>query len=83
MEVRERIPTQRTDQAKNDEKVKIEIVSIRPEWELDNLDPDYVDGAHKWRVVIDPGEQMELTAHYDINIPSNTEVAGGNNREAE
>ena len=83
MEVRERIPTQRTDQTKNDEKVKIEIVSIRPKWELDNLDPYYVDGAHKWRVVIDPGEQMELTVHYDINIPSNTEVAGGNNREAE
>jgi hypothetical protein len=83
LEVRERIPTNRTDRLKSDEKVKIDIVTIQPEWEAFDQAPDYIDGAYRWCLGLDPGERIELKAEYEINIPSSTEVVGGNNREAE
>lgn len=83
LEIRERIPTHPPDQVKGDEKVKIEIGSVQPPWKSDNQAPDYIDGAYKWELQLEPGEESELNLEYDISIPSNTEVVGGNNREAE
>jgi|GEM_PF-3235773 len=83
LEIRERIPTKPGDQDKIDEKVKIEIGSVVPEWTSFDQDPAVLDGGYRWTVELKRGEERSFEVDYDIRIPSNMEIPDGNNREAE
>ncbi len=83
LEVRERIPVRPDDQGKAEEKVKIELTKTEPVWERYEEETDYLRGGYRWKLSLAAGEKTKLLAEYDIQIPSNTEIPDGNNREAE
>ena len=82
VEVRERIPTNLRDQSRIDEKVKIRVESSEPEWRAFEQDENLIDGGYCWSLNLDPSEKVNLQGVYKIDIPSNHEISGGNNREA-
>lgn len=78
-EVRERIPHPAPDA-----EVVIEEVEVTPAWE------EYTQverrqvllGGRVWNLEINPGEQVDLLAHYVVKIYANNEITGGNRRES-
>lgn len=83
LEVRERIPVRPPDQGKAEEKVKIEVTRTEPPWERYEEEKEYLRGGYRWKLSLAAGGKTKLRAEYDIQIPSNTEIPDGNNREAE
>lgn len=81
-DVRERIPHPATNA-----EVVIEEVSVSPAWENytqqeRNHGARILRAGRVWSLTIEPGEQVELLAHYVVKIYANNEVVGGNRREA-
>ena len=83
-DVRERIPHPAPDA-----EVVIEEVNVSPAWEAYDQRDRYahahaqiLQGGKVWKLTLEPGEQVELLAHYVIKIYANNEVVGGNRRES-
>jgi len=81
VEIRERIAVAPEEKSEKEEKLKIVINNVSPEWERFNQLPDYIEGGYRWRVEIEPGEKKKLKAEYEIQLPAQYEVIGGNRRE--
>lgn len=83
-DVRERIPHPAPDA-----EVVIEEVNVSPPWKrydqlerLAHAHASILEGGKVWNLTLDPGEQVELLAHYVVKIYANNEVVGGNRRES-
>ncbi len=78
-DVRERIP-----QPAPDAEVVIEELEVSPAWqEYDQSERHHVlHGGRIWHLEIEPGEHVELLAHYVVKIYANNEITGGNRRES-
>lgn len=82
MQVRERVPVPSRDE----DDIKVEIRSVSPEWE--SYHPHAIDananslrGGYQWQLNLAGGERTELTASYEVRLPSKFELRGGNRRE--
>lgn len=78
IEVRERVPV--VDP--NEKDLKVEEVAVAPAWEKVEtpIDDQVLKGARRWRVTVQPGQSMKLTAQYAIRMPSDRMLNGGNRR---
>ncbi len=76
IEIRERVPVS------EDTDVKIEEVQVKPPWEKDEKVRDGVqtDGARRWQLSVPPGEKAVVTAQFNIKIPGDKMLVGGNRR---
>ena len=81
IEIRERISALPDDKPEKDEKVKISILEINPEWEKYDQEPNYINGGYRWKIDVDPGGKSHIHVLYEIRIPSQYEIVGGNRRE--
>lgn len=81
VEIRERIAVPPEDKPEKDEKVKVAVIKVNPEWDEYNQDPNYINGGYRWKVDVRPGEKRHFHVHYEIQIPSQYEIVGGNRRE--
>jgi len=77
VEVRERVPVVRKDDAE----VKIEVGAVEPSWEKWDQEQS-IRGGHLWTVTLEPGATRTLSAKYTIKISSKLELVGGNRRES-
>ncbi len=77
VEVRERVPVVRKDDAE----VKVEVGQVEPAWERWDQEQT-LRGGYLWKVALEPGESKNLSARYTIKIASKHELAGGNRRES-
>lgn len=78
LEIRERIPVPHKD----NEKTKIIINSVTPKWdnyEYESGSP--LKGGNVWNMILEPGESINCTVNYEIQIPANSEIVNGNRRE--
>jgi len=78
IEVRERIPVAR----EGDDDVRVDVGKVTEGWsphEPDDRAP--IEGAHRWVVTLEPGQQRTLSLKYTVRIPSKHELVGGNRRE--
>ena len=77
VEVLERIPV--TD----DKEIEIEVIEASPKptpyHQKERGQP--IDGGLAWRISIEPGGKRTIRLHYRIELPSKSEIAGGNRRE--
>jgi hypothetical protein len=76
VEIRERVPvSQDTD-------VKIEEVQVKPPWEKDEKIREGIqtDGARRWQLSVGAGEKTTVSAQFQIKIPSDKMLIGGNRR---
>jgi len=76
IEIRERVPVSRDDD------VKVEEASVKPPWEKDEKIRDGVqtDGARRWLVTVGAGEKATVVAQFNIKMPSDKMLIGGNRR---
>ncbi len=76
IEIRERVPVSRDDD------VKIEESSVKPPWEKDEKVRDGIqtDGARRWLVTVGAGEKATVVAQFNIKMPSDKMIIGGNRR---
>jgi hypothetical protein len=77
VEVRERLPTLRPDEAD----IKVEVTEVEPPWRPWRQDEARIDGGYRWRVQIEPGKRERLRVSYVVKISSKNELVGGNRRE--
>tara|TARA_R110002073_G_scaffold142117_3_gene293737 strand:+ start:110297 stop:112519 length:2223 start_codon:yes stop_codon:yes gene_type:complete len=82
LEVRERIPVPATDE----DDVKLEIKSVTPAWNkfeppIASAQSEAPKGMYRWQLSLAAAERVELTAMYEIAMPSKYELRGGNRRE--
>lgn len=82
LEVRERIPVPATDE----DDIKLDIKGVTPSWsEFEPLrtsaKSEAPKGMYRWQVNLAAGERTELSATYEIKLPSKYELSGGNRRE--
>lgn len=78
LEIRERIPRA----GGKDEDLTVELGDVEPPWEDFDQRPHVIEGGHRWLLELEGGQTRELSAAYDIHLPSKYEVVGGNRREA-
>ena len=79
-EVRERVPWADPDHEKD---VKVEETDVEPAWQPieEPLDGEaVVHGARTWRLTLPPGKRQVLRARFNIRIPSDRMLVGGNRR---
>ena len=81
VEIRERIPIPPSDKSEKEEKIKVEVLKVNPEWEEYDQEPNYLSGGYRWKVGINPGEKRKFHVHYVIQISSQFEIVDGNRRE--
>ena len=82
LEVRERIPVPAADE----DDVKLEVKSVTPAWSkfdptLASAQSESPRGMYRWQLSLAAAERSELTAMYEITLPSKYELRGGNRRE--
>jgi hypothetical protein len=80
VEVRERVPWPDP----GEKKLEVEEVEVKPAWEAVEAPPEAgeapVRGARRWRVSLGAGETTKLAARYEIRLPSDRVLVGGNRR---
>ena len=81
MEIRERIPIASNEKDENAEKIKIVVKDISPDWNAFLQEPYYTNGTYRWQSRIEAGSKKKFTVTYEIQIPSQYELSGGNRRE--
>ncbi len=81
IEIRERISVPPDNKSEKDEKVKVMILELKPEWEDYDQDPNLINGAYRWKASVSPGGKSRFHVQYEIRIPSPFEIVGGNRRE--
>ncbi len=81
IEIRERISVPPDNKSEKDEKVKVLILELKPEWEEYDQDPNLINGAYRWKASVSPGGKSRFHVQYEIRIPSQFEIVGGNRRE--
>jgi Domain of unknown function (DUF4139)/N-terminal domain of unknown function (DUF4140) len=81
MEIRERISVPSVDKVDSADKIKVEIKKVNPVWEELIQEPYYIDGAYRWKAGIDAGVKKQFSVKYEIQIPSQYQLVGGNRRE--
>jgi hypothetical protein len=82
LEVRERVPVASSDA----DDIKVDVKSVSPEWKAYEPEPetaytDALQGGYQWQILLPAGERRELSASYEIRLPSKYELRGGNRRE--
>ncbi len=77
IEVRERVPVTQD----GDKEVRVQGVTAEPPWEPFEQDETGLKGGQRWVVTVPPGREQELRASYSVQIPSKSELSGGNRRE--
>jgi len=77
VEVRERVPVVRKDDAE----VKVDVGAVEPSWEKWDQEQS-LRGGYVWKVPLEPGATRTLSARYTIKIASKLELVGGNRRES-
>jgi len=82
LEVRERVPVAAADE----DDIKLEVKSVSPEWtamDKKELAAGEVPtkGSYRWQLSLAEGQRTELSATYEIKLPSKYELSGGNRRE--
>lgn len=77
IEVRERVPY-----APPDEKdLKVEEESVSPAWEkLEVQEGEPMNGLRRWKVNSPPGQKVVLTAQFNVRMPADKMLVGGNRR---
>ena len=66
--------------------IKVTVKAVAPNWEEYEPEPesahmDALQGGYQWQISMPPGERSELSASYEIRLPSKFELRGGNRRE--
>ncbi|MEB3339021.1 MAG: DUF4139 domain-containing protein, partial [Leptolyngbyaceae bacterium] len=79
LEVRERVPI-----PQEGAKVDVHIDQVSPAWEkYEQVEREApIQGGYRWQVQVPAGEQTTLSAQYTIKTYADSEVIGGNRREA-
>ncbi len=82
LRVQERIPVASSDA----DDIKVTVKNVTPSWdeyapEPESAQIDALQGGYQWKISIPPGERSELSASYEIRLPSKFELRGGNRRE--
>ena len=81
MEIRERLPIASGEKDENAEKIKIVVKDVSPDWDAFLQEPYYTNGTYRWQSRIEAGSKKKYTVTYEIQIPSQFELVGGNRRE--
>jgi len=76
IEIRERLPM-----PGKDEKIKVHLDEVSPQWSPLQIDGHKQEGLHKWQAEVEPGGKQEFHFHYSITLPGKDELQGGNRRE--
>lgn len=82
LRIQERIPVASSDA----DDIKVTVKTVAPNWEEYEPEPesahiDALQGGYEWKISMPPGERSELSASYEIRLPSKFELRGGNRRE--
>jgi hypothetical protein len=82
LRIQERIPVASSDA----DDIKVTVKAVAPNWEEYEPEPesahmDALQGGYQWQISMPPGERSELSASYEIRLPSKFELRGGNRRE--
>jgi hypothetical protein len=78
IEVRERVPF--PDPSEKD--VKFEETQVSPPWEKidEPLDGEVVHGLRRWKLSAPAGQKLTLVAQFNVRIPADKMLVGGNRR---
>ena len=79
VEVRERVPVPQD----GEKDLKVEETDVRPAWEKIDEPIDgqqFVPGARRWRVTVPAGGRATLTARFNVRMPGDRMLVGGNRR---
>lgn len=77
VEVQERLPSVR----EREDEIHVEVGAVSPAWAPFEPEDYKLEGGHRWRVQVPPGQQRKLTATYVVRISAKKELVGGNRRE--
>lgn len=78
IEVRERVP--QVPQSEKD--IKVEEAEVKPPWETVSgpVDGVVTSGLRRWRVTVPAGGRLTLSAQFNVRIPADKMLVGGNRR---
>lgn len=77
VEVRERVPFV----PPSEKDLKVEEDDVAPAWEkVETVDGEPAQGMRRWRVTAPPGEKIRLSARFNVRMPGDQMLAGGNRR---